>query len=480
MRKFQFADVAERIARQAGALLRGFMVTRSSLCSVGFYVVCLVGICKGQGPTRDSGNQGLGSSHGTINIILSNQNGLVAVTDSTLTYNGTKLHTDDAIKLFKLDDKTICTMAGQYSNGLKDDYQGMSLLIPQVMQTFIKRLQNPISRDRSFFQKALMLMSHLQFSLTTHLQAFVSNGGDISQIQPIYLTVAGYDLDGSLRIAELDFEPTKTDSGVEFEQGMRPRSANPPTCELSIGIAQQKVDVDGVDQMMRTRTTGKLFFCEAVGLSNAAEGVLLHPDHFASRPAIAAYLNAKIKGNALTSDEMIALAVELVHQTELDENLRKSRGVGGSPEIAVLSDGKVSSFTGNPLAKPIDPDIGTDLGASHGSHITYSCSVPTNNGIGFMPSKFGMLMQAEVTGCRQPIDGFIFHDSVFVNSSLTYSGESHFEFADTNKIVNTSLTLGPKVDVRRPEVHNLICGFGWTVVTQNGTSVERRCATQVK
>jgi hypothetical protein len=56
------------------------------------------------------------SLHGTVNIILANKNGLIAVTDSRLS-SPQGLAMGSAQKLFKLDSKTICTIAGQYSLG---------------------------------------------------------------------------------------------------------------------------------------------------------------------------------------------------------------------------------------------------------------------------------------------------------------------------------------------------------------------------
>ena len=55
---------------------------------------------------------GLSPSHGTINIFLANRNGLVAVTDSRLSSNGKAVARGQ--KLFKVDDHTICAVAGFY------------------------------------------------------------------------------------------------------------------------------------------------------------------------------------------------------------------------------------------------------------------------------------------------------------------------------------------------------------------------------
>ncbi len=52
------------------------------------------------------------SSHGTVNIFLANRNGLVAVTDSRLSNKyGAQ---GSGQKLFQVDDRTICAIAGFY------------------------------------------------------------------------------------------------------------------------------------------------------------------------------------------------------------------------------------------------------------------------------------------------------------------------------------------------------------------------------
>jgi 20S proteasome alpha/beta subunit len=50
-------------------------------------------------------------SHGTINILLANDNGIVLVTDSRATaLDGG--HFDTSVKLFRLDESTVCSIAG--------------------------------------------------------------------------------------------------------------------------------------------------------------------------------------------------------------------------------------------------------------------------------------------------------------------------------------------------------------------------------
>src|SRR5882724_6913774 len=50
--------------------------------------------------------------HGTINIALGNENGLVVLTDSMVSVGGVPRPDMPSQKLFKLDDRTICAIAG--------------------------------------------------------------------------------------------------------------------------------------------------------------------------------------------------------------------------------------------------------------------------------------------------------------------------------------------------------------------------------
>jgi hypothetical protein len=83
----------------------------------------------------------LEESHGTINILLANQNGLVAVTDSMLSTPDDH-HYPGHQKLFRIDDKTIATMAGSYSKpGMGGRSPNFDLWVPNIMNGFSVRLQ---------------------------------------------------------------------------------------------------------------------------------------------------------------------------------------------------------------------------------------------------------------------------------------------------------------------------------------------------
>ena len=76
-------------------------------------------------PLKNSANLGLESTHGTVNVFLVNKNGLVVVTDSRLS-NAAGI-VGNGQKLFRIDDRTICTIAGWYSDPgpvIRPDHEG--------------------------------------------------------------------------------------------------------------------------------------------------------------------------------------------------------------------------------------------------------------------------------------------------------------------------------------------------------------------
>lgn len=77
-----------------------FLSARSQLRRITF-VVALVLPVYAQNPQPM-----IRSSSGTVNVILASPNGLVAVTDSMLTFTDGS-HGENAIKLYKLDDKRL-------------------------------------------------------------------------------------------------------------------------------------------------------------------------------------------------------------------------------------------------------------------------------------------------------------------------------------------------------------------------------------
>jgi hypothetical protein len=136
-------------------------------------LLCLASFCLGQSPQINPAPDE--ESHGTINILLANENGLVAVTDSMLSTPDDR-HYPGHQKLFLIDDKTIATMAGSYSRpGLGGKNQHFDLWIPNIMSRFASEQQklNQSNQGLPYAMKFQRFEELFARQLTANLQAAI-------------------------------------------------------------------------------------------------------------------------------------------------------------------------------------------------------------------------------------------------------------------------------------------------------------------
>jgi hypothetical protein len=415
-------------------------------------------------------------SHGTVNILLANSNGLVAVTDSMLTVSGRFAeHNPTGTKLFKLDDRTVCTMAGEYRTPGPNSRSSLELLVPQVMNDFATELRTKRNSNLAFERKAQRLSALFERRMTINLQFLATANEDISKIQDLYLTIAGYDIDGQLKIAEITFRPTKNQDGVFYIPAVRPPSELLPACEVSAGVDPQSDYLRLGQPSLKIRTVRQHLFCEVVGLAHVAEDLLKNPDRHRDLPAIAMYLDADLQNRSLSIDEMRVLALELERQTARAEDANGRRWVGGEPQVATLSAGKVVDFVSNPIAEEPKTGTGTGLDLTRVYQTTMTCQSPEMQHFAVGdPKRMNGQMSAKLINCGQTLDGFLFHDSTFIDSRIVYLGIGELAFADTNVVQGSTLVLGSNVDLKRPDVHHLICGFDWKTI-EGGGAIREHC-----
>jgi hypothetical protein len=446
-----------------------------------FLWVVLIAVTSFQALAQDVRSKSIEFSHGTINIILANKNGLVAVTDSMIS-RGTD-HTPNGVKLFKLDDRTICTMAGLYDAPGPRRLKSLEMSVPQIMKDLADRMNTSPEVQSLFEKKAVLLAGIFEHRLTSNLQALVAAGEDVSDIQPLYLTLAGYDTDGSLKIAEIAFDATSSDSGAAFKPAIRPLGPFLVPCEVSVGVEPLSHFAEERQSLLYIRKIGDPLFCEIAGIPNVAENMLKNSEKFRDVPSIASYTDAKNEGRSLSIDEMRRLAIELARQTTLNETATRKNRVGGQPQVAILGGGKIIDVVGNSSAEPIPSDTGGALTGNHFFSTDTTCGSPSQKG--FVVNNVGTQMQVKMTDCSQELDGIVFHDSVFTNSRLYYLGRypdrGDLIFSKTNVVKGSTLELGPDVDTNHADVRQLVCGFPWKAVFQRGSEIKLSCpATQAK
>ena len=409
-------------------------------------------------------------SHGTVNVILANGDSLVAVTDSMLTF-GTH-HAPEGIKLYKVDDKTICTVAGFYSESGPSESNSLALLLPQAMNDAIG---SEGGSHQPFSQRVAALARIVDFELTAHLQALVASNVPVDLSSPTFiveLTVAGYDEDNSLELAEITLAPTIGPDGVSFISVKRPRGPETPRCELT---AEPKMEFGfpGPSNFIGTSVlvykVGKSLFCDIAGKPIVAEHMLNRPYLYPHDTVMQMYSQAMDANRALSSDELRELAIYLEKQTADEEGRNGSFEVGGPVIIAMLSGGAMIEEPPPAAAH----DTGSALRAWNVREYRRNCA-PGSQQYGIKRVTPESQIQVIMSNCNQFIDG-IFHDSIFINSRLKYAGTLPLLFADSNVITGSTLELGPAVNLQRPDVVKLICSFKWQAVYRNSVEVSVAC-----
>jgi hypothetical protein len=445
------------------------------------------GVATSESQTRLTTSQSPSLGHGTINITLSNGADLVAVTDTMITWaNGQ--HTPSGAKLYQVDDRTICMIAGFYLGGGPQNLAAFAALIPQLMNDYVTKVSNGSVNGHNaidFDSKANGLIRHFVFRLTAHLQSLVTDspGFDINDPNLVlYLTLAGFDLDGKLKVADITLAPTRNAHGVSYETIARPNGPSPAKCEAAGVVSPLRARTFERTEGVVVHTLAKEFFCDVAGVPEVAERLLEYPFISVGHPGIEEYSRIRKAGGALNQDQLRSLALDLEEETADDQRLHQTFLVGGDPQTAILSNGRVVDA---PPSPHVPENVGSSLSNTQGNGSTWDCTgsggqqYAISTGGKPLPSllvlRAGGTLQARIQNCFQDIDGFIFHDSVFNDSTLVYSGNGPLLFGPNNSVIHSRLVLGPSVDIESPDVKRLVCGFPWTSVSKGETKIETNC-----
>ena len=367
-----------------------------------------------------------GVSHGTINIVLANGNGMVVLTDSMVTAGGMQLRDHPAQKLFKLDDRSVCVIAGFLAApGPSDLYMSSSALLHEYAQ---KLSSEPPQNVR---EKLAMLAFLFEFQLSA-IATIRSGTGSLTDLgnYASQVTVAGYDTDGTAKIGQITLRTVPTGTSL-----------------TSKVIDQSITEV------------GQHLIFKLAGEPEIAEGLLHDPGSAKNEPALVAYANSlrDNHGQSLTIPQMKALASRLAELTA-----EKRPSVGGESQIAVLQDGRVltldqPAFAALPKAL-VDFDFVVDsfIGGTDPPMVP-----PMSEGtVVFPPGVRLLFLRTTFDHVQRRLDGnYFFHDS-FNNCILRYDG-GPFYFDKNNQVVQTSLFLGPNVKIDQPQVQELLHSFQW-------------------
>jgi len=376
-----------------------------------------------------SGQDDLPVIRGTINVILANGNGIVALTDSQqteMTSTGSRPYSEPGQKLFRLDDRTVCTIAGFASAPLP--------ALPQftnnaagIIQKYVREASG--HAELTFGQKLRFLSVIFDHFLTA-----IANVRDVVTEPGHYhfeLIMAGYDLDGTPRVGRLTL-------GVTVHTGITGRLVFSP-----------------VTESLEQRAVGRDFTYEIGGQPAVALSILRNAQQFADDPSIrefaAAY--ASDKGASLTPAQMKRLAVALARHTAVNNPT-----VGGADQIAILQNGRIASFQQQPFPQraPAVPIAIFSSNTLRGGAVQFDD-----------PKPLGLFVDNRFEGLQQPLDGAFFSGNEFVNSQLRYDG-GWTVFDSRNRLRECVLIVGANALRGSQTVRHLAGDFVWKQVIFEG------------
>jgi len=377
--------------------------------------------------------------HGTINVVLGNEHGIVVLTDSMITLD----HHQSPVpgqKLFKLDDRTVCTFAGFASApGAGDFFYTQSSAIIQEFARQLASSSEPLSVEEKI--NALSYIFVRQLTALASLRDATRQATDPWSYS-VQLTLAGYDPDGSPKIVQVTLNNTAALQHV-----------NDASDDLFWEFAAPTT-VTAVSKTLVPRLAG---------IRNFADALLAHPRTAESIPAIRRYADAMDSddGQSLTLAEMKDLAVRLTLETS-----KKDPAVGGANQVAILEQGRVVSVdqaTYPPASKML-----LDFKLSHSSVYEFDETGPWDSESRFPSVKSQMGTNILFVKClfrrvRVDIDNNYFSGDVIVDSQVVYDGSEAMQFGSST-VRNCILIIGPHARQDSERVKHLIHDFCWRQV----------------
>jgi hypothetical protein len=395
-----------------------------------FVLPALIGLCL----SFSQGARGAGVpsdekvAHGTVNIVLANPNGFVVLTDSMANAGGVPSK-EPAQKLFRIDDRTVCAVAGFLFAAAPT--AELSTNTAAIIRLFSKELAT--EAPRTIEQK----LDQLAFIFSVRIPVladFREAIGDTDKVHDyaMVLTMAGYDTDGLPKIGQATLLVAAVDGRFESS-----------TQEVKMIVLSDH------------------FEYQAAGMPEIADQFLENPDLDPQDPVLSEYAASlrQDKGRSLTLDQLRSLAVDLRDRTAH----AYPQNVGGQNQIAVLADGRIQSLdqlsfrdtpraiAGFGLLEQVGFD-GEGSWARSGAVVCVACS------IGHM---------------RFAFDESYLLRSVFTKAILTYDGGPTY-VDESNRFDDCVLVLGPNAKFPSLLVHDLVVNFPWSRVHTARTIVQSK------
>jgi len=372
---------------------------------------------------------------GTINLILANDQGMVAITDSMVTDERPDGHggfiyqqrPEPGEKLFQIDDRTVCTIAG-FASAATPTLPEFVNSASEMMQRFKQRLNQQSQRNAQLTVKDKLRM--LEGIFTLYIEGVANLRGD-DRNYSFELLIAGYDPDGKPKIGGLVLKTISEASPT----GSPMRATR-------------------TDQLFVSPVVGRNLAWLVAGIPNHATEILQHADAWAADAAVQAYVNSMKSGKPLTIEQMKELGISLKEHTARAEPM-----VGGPSQIAILANGRVQQPLEHPSFAPVaTANVRFDIFA--GASLSGGGRGSTAIVVFLPPPKLTLFFKNSFSHTTQPLDDGYFSGNHFEDCWLRYRSGT-LQFDDSNQVVNSDLIIGPKLDRNSPTVKHLMKDFKW-------------------
>ena len=368
-------------------------------------------------------------SHGTVNIALANANGLVLLTDSVQTVQKSDgPHYQQPVqKLFRLDDKTVCSIAG-FASETGWVHPEFNTDVAGIIADFKDQLSaKPVPELDAKLRGIAYLVSFYIEVVANRREVAVGSGTPISAYL-FEVIVAGYDVDGKPKVKKLVITPVVL-TARDGHHYWSTTISNPEAQEVD----RKLVPVFG-------------------GIKQFSNAVWNTPQKY-DADIVRRYIAAKARdgGESLTLDEMAALASYMAAQTAKALAAMGFPAVGGPDQIAILSKGSITKFD-----QPSFPDPPRPLSFVLMVHLKVTTQVPIlpNPGVHLL------WIRSKFVGMVYPgleLDGNFYYGCEVDDSVVSYSG-GLTDFDSTNTVVNSWLMWG---SAAYPEGDRISERFKW-------------------
>jgi 20S proteasome alpha/beta subunit len=355
--------------------------------------------------------------HRTINIALGNENGLVVLTDSMVTA-GTQQLPAPGQKLFRLDDHSVCAIAGFASapaSSGNTEIPDLNTNVSALIREYIR--QSALQPAQSIAEKlrALGILLNLRLSAIANIRDALGSTTGINDYR-FQLIVAGYDIDRKPKIGTLTLR-TKDDDGAF---------------------------VSDIENASVSNVEEKLSFVMS-GMWDVAANILNHPESGPREPVFDLYATSirDNGGRSLTVEQMVELAKRLAHYSS-----NAHREVGRPNQVAIIKESGVIS-----IEQPFFPELPRSLFTFSlivNSHFNYS-------GVTFAHG-WRAVFRCSWVGMQHELDGHYYIGNQFRDSVLMYDG-GDVNLGDTNEVTGSVLLLGPHAILENEIVRRLTATF---------------------